>query len=471
MSAEIKETPESQCRVYEDWIDIKDDKGRLQGNLRILIFLEDNGPAPHQPKSNVSASKPTSLQQARDQQRAQSAGPNFNPQLSNMNPQNAGDYQAVWQLEMWRRAEEAKFKAYLKQREIEKIEELTQTWRGKEEQRETTFNHSLHSLEVLEGKLRQNSLDLQRREERIIQLEEELKHKITEVSRQLAGKEEEVMNVKKRFKEDKQQSDNLIKRQDRTIEELRSRLDAADQKFLAFKQEIENSPLNVLRNELAQKTIEIVELETKVNTANEHRDEYRAKFEKVKKDMIQFKKEIDKGKELQLTNQAQELEQIKKQMRQNAQNEQEKSEFQALKAQLGMLQTKLGEQQQAEQAPQQSQAQSVQNPFQTSTNRYLDNYANSLPAGATQGLTTPHYRAPQYSKNTNPPTTIIQVKDHQPLKTLQPQGPKSDYQRLVQERAELVETGCYTKDDPLIQEMDRQIKASELKLKAFQGTH
>ena len=304
MSAEIKETPESQCRVYEDWIDIKDDKGRLQGNLRILIFLEDNGPAPHQPKSNVSASKPTSLQQARDQQRAQSAGPNFNPQLSNMNPQNAGDYQAVWQLEMWRRAEEAKFKAYLKQREIEKIEELTQTWRGKEEQRETTFNHSLHSLEVLEGKLRQNSLDLQRREERIIQLEEELKHKITEVSRQLAGKEEEVMNVKKRFKEDKQQSDNLIKRQDRTIEELRSRLDAADQKFLAFKQEIENSPLNVLRNELAQKTIEIVELETKVNTANEHRDEYRAKFEKVKKDMIQFKKEIDKGKELQLTNQA-----------------------------------------------------------------------------------------------------------------------------------------------------------------------
>lgn len=78
----------------------------------------------------------------------------------------------------------------------------------------------------------------------------------------------------------------------------------ADQKFLAYKQEIENSPLNVLRNELAQKTIEIVELETKVNNANEQRDEYKAKFEKVKKDMIQFKKEIDRQKEIQLTNQA-----------------------------------------------------------------------------------------------------------------------------------------------------------------------
>jgi len=44
---------------------------------------------------------------------------------------------------------------------------------------------------------------LQRREERIIQLEEELKSKIMEVSRQLTGKEEEIMNIKKKFKEER----------------------------------------------------------------------------------------------------------------------------------------------------------------------------------------------------------------------------------------------------------------------------
>jgi hypothetical protein len=55
---------------------------------------------------------------------------------------------------MWRRAEEAKFKAYLKQREIEKIEEITLKWRAKEEDRESSFNASLHGLEVLENKLR-----------------------------------------------------------------------------------------------------------------------------------------------------------------------------------------------------------------------------------------------------------------------------------------------------------------------------
>jgi len=55
---------------------------------------------------------------------------------------------------MWKRAEEAKFKAYLKQREIEKIEEITYSWKMKEQDREMTFNESLKSMEALEGKLR-----------------------------------------------------------------------------------------------------------------------------------------------------------------------------------------------------------------------------------------------------------------------------------------------------------------------------
>ena len=69
---------------------------------------------------------------------------------------------------MWKRAEEAKFKAYLKQREIEKIEEITFSWKTKEQERELTFNDSMKHMESLDGKLRQKALDLQRREERII---------------------------------------------------------------------------------------------------------------------------------------------------------------------------------------------------------------------------------------------------------------------------------------------------------------
>ena len=106
---------------------------------------------------------------------------------------------------MWKRSEEAKFKAWLKQREIERIEEITLQWKSNEEAREKSFGEAMIKVTQLEAKVRQKALDLQRREDRIIQLEEDLKHKIAEVSRQLTLKEEEVMNVKKRFKEERTQ--------------------------------------------------------------------------------------------------------------------------------------------------------------------------------------------------------------------------------------------------------------------------
>jgi hypothetical protein len=109
----------------------------------------------------------------------------------------------VWQLELWKRAEEQKFKAWLKQRELERIEEVTAQWKTKEAERERAFMDSMSKVAQLEQKVRGKAIDLQRREERIVQLEEELKHKIAEVSRQLTVKEEEVVNVKKRFKEER----------------------------------------------------------------------------------------------------------------------------------------------------------------------------------------------------------------------------------------------------------------------------
>jgi len=48
--------------------------------------------------------------------------------------------------------------------------------------------------------------------------------------------------------------------------------------------------LSVLRTELAYKSIEVIEQETKVTNANEQKEEFRQKFENVKKDMIALKK-------------------------------------------------------------------------------------------------------------------------------------------------------------------------------------
>ena len=124
---------------------------------------------------------------------------------------------------------------------------------------------------------------------------------------------------------------------------MKSKIDGAEAKFRSYKQEIENSPLNVLRNELATKQIEIVELESKVSKANSDRDEYKTKYEQIKKDMIDLKRQIDKEKEATLTKQAEELDMIKRQMRTQAAQEKEARELGNLRTQLATLQDKLTE--------------------------------------------------------------------------------------------------------------------------------
>lgn len=97
-----KKTPQAVVRVADQYLPIKDSNGQAKGLLRTIMYLEDLG----------EVQQPVNNHRTVNQE-------NKNPNL----PQQ--DYQVVWQLEMWKRAEEAKFKAYLKHKEIERIEEIT----------------------------------------------------------------------------------------------------------------------------------------------------------------------------------------------------------------------------------------------------------------------------------------------------------------------------------------------------------
>lgn len=122
-----------------------------------------------------------------------------------------------------------------------------------------------------------------------------------EVSRQLTSKEEEIINLKQKFKEERQQAEQDKKRLQGQVSDYQQKLENAGQRFFNLKKEVEESPLAVLRNELGQKQLEIVELESKVKNSNEARDEYKAKYDQVKKDMIGLKRKIDQEKEVALT--------------------------------------------------------------------------------------------------------------------------------------------------------------------------
>jgi hypothetical protein len=49
---------------------------------------------------------------------------------------------------------------------------------------------------------------------------------------------------------------------------------------------------------LAQKSIEVIEAETKIVNATEQKEDYKQKFDNVKKDMIALKRQLDREKEM-----------------------------------------------------------------------------------------------------------------------------------------------------------------------------
>ena len=75
-----------------------------------------------------------------------------------------------------------------------------------------------------------------------------------------------------------------------------------------MKKESEESPLAVLRNQIGQQKLDMAEMESHVKNADKARDEYKTRYENIKKDMVLLKKQIDQEKQNQLTKQAEELE-------------------------------------------------------------------------------------------------------------------------------------------------------------------
>ena len=106
----------------------------------------------------------------------------------------------------------SKFLVHLKQKESDAVEHVTSDWRTKEQSRDQQFNEQCGKVSALESRLLQKSSELQRREEKIVHLEDELKHKIQAAAKQLQQKEDEICALKQKFKDERVQLEHEKKR-------------------------------------------------------------------------------------------------------------------------------------------------------------------------------------------------------------------------------------------------------------------
>mmetsp|Transcript_21894 Transcript_21894/g.39936 ORF Transcript_21894/g.39936 Transcript_21894/m.39936 type:complete len:500 (+) Transcript_21894:2014-3513(+) len=384
LKAPLKKTPQSVVRVLDSWTSIESDDAQRIGLLRVIIYLEDLGP-----KSNGAVL-------------SQDQAP-------------AADYQAAWELELWRRAEEAKWKAGLKEKENQHLATLSVEWAAREQERERLFSKSVAELGQLESKLRTKILELQKREQKIASLDEELRQKLNDTSRQVALKEEEIQALKSRYTESRA---NLVKENKSLtakVDELKAELGKTEEALRVARREQDSSAVQSLRKELEAKTLDNIDLKRRLDQVTGVKENFKAQCEKMKADMLRLAQRYEEEKQEWQHREREELSRLRLQQETSLASKQSTEEVQALKTQLDVLQQMINTQQ---------------------------------PEPIQQTYAPPKKEIPVLKPLPAAGTKIVYKAETKP---------RSDLSRLMEERKELLETGQYSPTDNLITEYDRQI--------------
>ena len=217
--------------------------------------------------------------------------------INSPNQNIANNESVIWDLEIWRKAEQMKFKAYLKQLEYEFINKLTEEFRNKEEQRDKEIKNKLNEINLLQTKLKKKATDLEARENKISLMEEELKIKINEVARQLANKEEEINYIKKRFKDEKNNIEKDSLQFQKIINEKNKEIEKIELNFKNYKKEIDDSPVSLLKGELTRKSLEIEDHIREKERILQEKEKLKNQCEKLKLDILKIKKLFEQEKE------------------------------------------------------------------------------------------------------------------------------------------------------------------------------
>ena len=309
----------------------------------------------------------------------------------------------IWDLEVWKRAEQAQFKAYLKQLEFEYLSKLQEDFKNKEEEREKEFKTKINEINNLKNKLSKKINDLESRENKIKICEEELKIRINEVSKQLVLKDEEISLIKKNAKDEQDKLNKNNTQLKKKLDTKQKEISALEEKFNAYKKDMENSPMSTLRNEITRKQIQYDELEKQMkNLENEIKNRDKT-IENLKVEIIKLRKTYETEKENMYKQRLEEIEKLK-----------------------------------------------LSNPKKNENyeNNNFNYMSGTMPMQYFMNMPNP----PSPSKNKKIYTIISYNKRDEGDK------PRNELEKLIMEKEQLLKSGMYKENDPLIFQLNNKIK-------------
>jgi centrosomal protein CEP120 len=229
------------------------------------------------------------------------------------------------ELESYRLQEERKFREKLQKREGELLSQLVTEWKTREKERDLVLKKKLNELNELESQFQKLILDLENRERKLDQGEEDLIKRKQDLEREFDRRIEEARDATRRLQEEFKHKIEIEKRKTTDVEsqkarvvqereEWESRFRNLDRDFAEYKRGLGATSEAQLRAELCLAVQSKADLESRVNVLIQSKKHYKSEWIKAVANLSKLKKEHQAEQE-------------------SAQNR-EKREFQRLKAQI-----------------------------------------------------------------------------------------------------------------------------------------
>lgn len=206
------------------------------------------------------------------------------------------EYEVAWQLEEWKRREKERFEEELKQKESERMATLEEAWRQAEETRADEHTRALKSLKQEHAKLSEKLERVQARERELIsqyskvsqeretekrdtasklhEAQEAVRRVQSESEHKLALERERVQELEKQRKREEQRADAAEKRRNDVINELEQ-----------FRRNARQEPEAVLQADLAKQREARERAEQKLVRTQRARDKYKEQLRKLAREL------------------------------------------------------------------------------------------------------------------------------------------------------------------------------------------
>ncbi|EFJ36808.1 hypothetical protein SELMODRAFT_77049, partial [Selaginella moellendorffii] len=211
------------------------------------------------------------------------------------------EYELAWEFEMWRRSEEARWRAELKEKEVATIKALEEESKRKQKDQAAALDKVRLELANLEAKLRTKLLAVEKRDRTLVHAEEEAALRKEALQRECAQRVADVENVAKRMQADYQQRIEMehgkfvmLQQQYAAVEQrlasTSATLAAVEKEFAAYKSAQRLSSEADLAAQILVLKHQCHELEKKADAAEKTRDEYKAQVIRLAKELANMRK-------------------------------------------------------------------------------------------------------------------------------------------------------------------------------------